>query len=184
MSEIQRVNVVGSSGSGKSTVGRQIATRLGLPFVELDDIHWRPNWTESTDEELFSNLGKALAGEGWVLDGNYSRTVPVKWKRVQLIVWLDLPYWLIMYQVISRTFRRSFNREILWAGNQESLTKAFFDKDSIILWSLSNLSRVRRGYSQAMSDDRYRHIQFVRLRSRREIREFLSALPIAQGASD
>lgn len=180
MSKLQRVNVVGSSGSGKSTVGRLIADKLDMPYVELDDLHWLPDWTESTDEQLFSKLENALSGEGWVLDGNYSRTVPVKWKRVQMVVWLDLPYWLILFQVITRTFRRSIYSEVLWAGNRESLAKAFFDKDSIILWSISNLSRVRRGYSQAMTDDRFGHIQFVRLRSRREIREFLSALPETQ----
>jgi hypothetical protein len=52
--------------------------------------------------------------------------VPVKWQRVQLVVWLDLPYPLILYQVIKRSLRRSLFREELWSGNRESLAKAFF----------------------------------------------------------
>ena len=80
----QRINIVGSSGSGKSTAGKVIAKKLRYPYVELDEIHWKPNWTESTEEELSFNLKRSLEGESWVLDGNYSRTVPIKWKRVQL----------------------------------------------------------------------------------------------------
>ena len=173
----QRINVVGSSGSGKTTVGKRIAERLAYPFVELDEIQWKPNWTESTEEELFTNLERSLSGESWVLDGNYSKTVPIKWKRVQLVVWLDLPYWLILFQVISRTIRRSLTQEALWAGNRGTLGKAFFDRDSIILWSLTNLRANRRRYLAAIQEPRFGHIRFIRIRTRKELELFLAALP-------
>lgn len=173
-----RINIVGSSGSGKSTTGKLIAKKLCYPYVELDEIQWKPNWTESTEEELFSSLERSLQEESWVLDGNYSKTVPIKWKRVELVVWLDLPYWLVLYQVISRTFRRSITKEALWAGNRETLKKAFFERDSIILWCLTNLGKVRRQYLAAMVDPRYSHIRFVRIRSRKELGLFLASLPV------
>lgn len=171
---VSRVNVVGSSGSGKSTFGRALAEKLGHPYIETDAVYWRENWTEPPDDEFFADLEAALAADCWVLDGNYSRTVPIKWRRVEMVVWLDLPYWLILYQVISRTLRRSIRQEELWAGNRESLYKAFLQKDSVIYWSLTNLARMRRGYSAAMASDRFSHIHFVRLRSRREASEFLA----------
>ena len=111
-----------------------------------------------------------------MLDGNYSRTAAIKWKRVQLVVWLDLPYWLTLYQVFSRTVRRSVTKEKLWAGNRESLRKAFFSRDSVIWWCLSNLRKVRRQYLAAMSDPGLGHIRFVRIRSRRELANFVAAL--------
>src|SRR5436305_799712 len=42
----QRLVVVGTSGSGKTTLAREIARRRALPHVELDALHWGPNWTE------------------------------------------------------------------------------------------------------------------------------------------
>ena len=174
--DLRRINVVGSSGSGKSTVGRVLAEKLALPYLELDAIFWRPDWNESPDEEFFADLETALSGGRWVLDGNYSRTVPIKWQHVEAVIWLDLPYWRILWQVISRTVRRSVKREVLWAGNQESLVKAFFRRDSVIYWSLTNLSRVRRGYEAAMASERFSHIRFVRLRSRTEVDAFLGSL--------
>jgi len=171
-----RINVVGSSGSGKSTTARLIADRLNVPYIEIDALFWKPNWTESTETELNDKLTQTLAAEAWVLDGNYARTVPIKWQRAQMIVWLDLPYWLIMYQVITRTLRRSLQQEELWSGHRESLWKAFIQKDSVIYWSLTNLSRIRRRYLKAMEDPQFAHLQFIRLRSRGDVRHFLDTL--------
>ena len=44
--------VASASGSGKTTVGKQLAERLGVPFVELDALVHGPNWTEISDEGL------------------------------------------------------------------------------------------------------------------------------------
>ena len=65
---VQRINVIGTSGSGKSTVSRQIAKKLNLPYVELEALCWQSNWTELTDEKFFSKVKTALSGDGWVLD--------------------------------------------------------------------------------------------------------------------
>ena len=79
--------------------------------------------------------------------------------------------------------RRSITREELWAGNRESLAKAFFSRDSILVWSLTNMKKIRVRYSEVMQDESFSGIRFVRLRSRREVSEFvasLSASPVEQ----
>lgn len=43
MSEIQHLVVMGVSGSGKTTVARILADRLGWPFAEADDFHPEAN---------------------------------------------------------------------------------------------------------------------------------------------
>ena len=73
-----RINVLGTSGSGKSTFSKKLADKLNVPYVQLDELFWKPNWTESSDEELFPKLEKAVSSDEWVLDGNYTRTIPIK----------------------------------------------------------------------------------------------------------
>ena len=76
---MKRINVVGTSGSGKSTISKKLAENLGVPYIELDALFWGPNWTTTPDDEFFESLEKQLtATDGWVLDGNYSRTTPIK----------------------------------------------------------------------------------------------------------
>ena len=87
----------------------------------MDELFWKPNWRESSDEELFPKLEKALSPDDWVLDGNYTRTIPIKWKRVQMVVYLDLPFHIVLYRVIKRSLIRGFKTEELSASCTEAL---------------------------------------------------------------
>lgn len=75
---LKRINVVGTSGSGKSTFGKNLAKCLSIEYIEIDKVFWLKNWTCPSDEEFFPKLETALEKKTWVLDGNYSRTIPIK----------------------------------------------------------------------------------------------------------
>ena len=81
-----RVVVVGTSGSGKTTVSRQIATLYGVPHIELDGYMHLPNWTQSTPQVFQERVSKALSGNGWVTDGNYHQVRDITWGRATTIV--------------------------------------------------------------------------------------------------
>src|SRR5215213_5524259 len=85
----QRIVVVGTSGSGKTTLARELAQRCSLPHIEMDALHWGPNWTEAPIEVFRQRVELALEAPGWVVDGNYSKLRNLVWRRAELIVWLD-----------------------------------------------------------------------------------------------
>ena len=169
-----RINVVGTSGSGKSTFSKRIAEKLNIPYIQLDELFWKPNWTESSDEELFPKLEKALSSNEWVLDGNYPRTIAVKWKRVQMVVYLDLPFHIVLYRIIKRSLIRAFKNEELWAGNRETIWKQLFTRDSIILWTLKTFHTNRERFEVNSKNPEYSSIKFVRLCSRKEAEDFVT----------
>ena len=174
--KIARINVVGTSGSGKSTFCKELSKVLSLPHIEMDAIFWGPNWYWPDDEEFFANLKNELSRDAWILDGNYTRTIPIKWKNVQMVIWLDYSFQRTLLQAVKRAFLRSLTREELWAntGNKESFRKSFFSKDSIILWTIKTHKRVRKKYEKLMMDETYSYIEFLRLRSPEEAAEFLN----------
>ena len=102
-----KVNVIGTSGSGKSTFSKALACALNIPYVEMDRLHWEPNWTASSDDEFFSTLEQALCGGSWVLDGNYTRTTHIKWRRVDRVIWLDYSFARTLYQACKRALSRA-----------------------------------------------------------------------------
>jgi len=106
-----RINVVGTSGSGKSTFAKSIAKKFNAPYVQMDEIYWKPNWKESCDEEFFSKVEEVVSTDRWILDGNYKRTIPIKWKRVQMVVYLDLPFHVVLYRIIKRSFLRGIRKK-------------------------------------------------------------------------
>lgn len=169
-----RVNVVGTSGSGKTTFGRQLAEILSVPFIELDAIFWGPDWTYQEDKDLFPAVSKALEGEDWVLDGGYSRTTPIKWRHVQAVVWLDFNFPRTLYQAVTRAIHRLVTKVELWpgTGNRETLKK-LFSKESIVLWTTTSYWRKRRKLLAAMQAEEFQQINFIQLRSPREAEDFL-----------
>ena len=170
---MRRVNVVGTSGSGKTTYGAELARRLGVPHVELDALSWEANWVSVSPEVLRERVARAVAPDAWVVDGNYSATRDLVWARADTVVWLDFPFALVMWRVIVRTLRRSLRGEELWSGNRESLRLAL-SRDSIILWALTTYHRRRRDYPRLFQE--YPDVRFVRLRSPTQARRFLEAI--------
>jgi len=174
--KIARINVVGTSGSGKSTFCKKLSGILAIPHIEMDAVFWGPNWHWPGDEEFFTKLKNELSRDAWILDGNYTRTIPIKWENVQMVIWLDYSFKRTLFQAIKRAFLRSLTKEELWAdtGNKESFRKSFFSKDSIVLWTIQTHQKVRAKYEKFMTDDAFSYIEFVRLRSPEEAEEFLN----------
>ncbi|MGD0463588.1 MAG: AAA family ATPase [Tepidisphaeraceae bacterium] len=174
---MRRVVVVGSSGSGKSTLARALVQRLGVPHVELDALHWGPNWTPTPMEILRPRVEAALAGEGWTVCGNYLTLRQTVWSRADTIIWLDYPMSLVVWWVLRRTVRRCFTREPLWSNNVESWRLSFFDRESIILWTLRTWRKNRRAYPELFRSPDYRHLRKYRFVSPMQTRRWLDSVP-------
>ena len=172
---MRRINVVGTTGSGKTTVARRAAEALGVPFVELDALHWEPGWQEAPDEILRERVSEATRGSRWVVDGNYGKVRDIVWGRVDTVVWLDYSFPRIFMRLLWRTLRRGVLREELWSGNRESLTMTL-SKDSILLWAITSYPKNRKRYTNLMSAPEYAHIRFLRHRIPRETEEWLESL--------
>ncbi len=177
---MRRVSVVGTSGSGKTTVARRLAGRLGVPHVELDALFHGPGWQPADADAFLAAVDDATSGEGWVVDGNYRAVVgegPV-WARADTVVWLDLPRAVVMRQVVRRTLRRALRREELWNGNREPvLGLVRWDPGrSIVRWAWSTHAERRQQLEGAMGSPTCAHLMFVRLRSRAEIGAFLAGV--------
>ncbi len=59
---MQRISVIGTTGSGKTTVARRAAEALEVPFVELDALHWERDWEEAPLEVFRGRVVDAIRG--------------------------------------------------------------------------------------------------------------------------
>jgi adenylate kinase family enzyme len=170
---MKRVAVLASaSGSGATTIGREIAARLDAPFHELDALFWQPGWVESTAEELRARVEPIVAEEAWVIDGSYQGKIgDLVLRNADVVVWLDLPMRVWLPRLVRRTIVRAIRRDELWAGNRESLRGAFLSRKSLILWSLQHYRSRRARYPE-----RFAGHDLVRLRSTAEIKAYLRSV--------
>ena len=172
---MKRVAIVASaSGNGKTTLGRELARRLDVPFVEVDALVHGPGWVETPDEELRASLLPLLEQEGWVVDGTYRRTLGnLVLERADVVVWLDQPIRVWFPRLLRRTVRRLRGREPLWNENRESLRGAFWGRESLFGWALRMHFSRRRRYPDELAP-----FPVVRLRTPAGVRAWLeSATP-------
>ncbi len=175
---MRRVSVVGNSGSGKSSLAGELASRLGVAHVELDAIFHQPGWTELATEAFLQRVDEVTCADGWVVDGNYSAVRELVWRRADTVAWLDLPRRVVMRRLIGRTLGRVILRRELWNGNRERWRNlASLDPyTSVIAWAWTRHDRYRQRYVEAAGDPAWRHLRFVRLRSPREVEAFLASI--------
>jgi adenylate kinase family enzyme len=173
---LKRVNVKGTSGSGKTTFAQELAKRLEVPYVELDALHHGPNWTEASAEEFRARVREAMAAapDGWVIDGNYEvKLGDTVIGAADTIVWLDLPLALKLRRVARRTYERIRDDVELWNGNKETWRNALWGRESLFAWLIRGHLRHRRDWPRRYDGDP----RFVRLRSVAEARRWLDAQP-------
>lgn len=185
----RRIHVTGNSCTGKSTLGMQLATVLGVPFVELDALNWEPGWvslSETNPEELERRIKKATDGEGWVVAGSYAKfSQRIFWPRLETVVWLDLPMSRLIWRVLIRSWRRWRSKELLWGTNYEHFwpqLKVWSKEDSLVWWIITQQRRKRRRMLTYMADSRWQHIRFVRLGSSAEVDAFSRAVGFTRTA--
>ncbi len=172
---MQRINVVGTSCSGKTTLARAIARRRGLPSVELDALFWGPGWEPVAPDLFRSRVSDAAAADRWVLDGGYSTVRAIIWERADTVVWLDYPMRTVLARWARRTMIRLRTREEFWpgTGNRERFSHVA-GRRSLLWWILSTHRR-RRG-TMAAQLAAHPHLRQVRLRSPAQAERWLATV--------
>ncbi|MCL2632848.1 MAG: hypothetical protein FWD45_07210 [Coriobacteriia bacterium] len=97
-----RIVILGSPASGKSTLALQLGELLATDVIHLDQLFWNPGWVPTPDEEMDRMAIEAANGEAWIIDGNYSRTIEYRLQRATMVVYLDLNRYICTYRALKR----------------------------------------------------------------------------------
>ena len=165
----RRVVVLGTSGSGKSTLAARLARLLGAEHVELDAFNHGPNWTPRPAEEFAANVADVMARPSWVVDGNYiSRVSDTLWPAADLVVWLDLPLWVVLPRIVRRTIRRIRSNTELWGGNRERWS-ALLGRESLLVWAIRSQRTHKAELPAKLAELSRAGVRVVRLTSGRGV---------------
>lgn len=168
---MRRIIVVGSQGSGKTSLSRNLGRKLGLPVVHLDVLYWRPGWKPSDKASFRSRVAVAIAGDAWVVDGSFSGLAfDLTLARADLLVVIARPRWLCQWRIL---WRSSFDRDKARPDLPEGCPEQFDWKLMREAW------RYDTERAPVIEAERVQYgadVPVVRLRRDRDIREFLNSI--------
>ena len=182
----RRIVIVGTTGSGKTTLARRAAAIIGGRHIELDALQYGPGWTKVDSETFRDSLRAAIDGQGrWATCGGYRRYLSdITWPIADQIVWIDLPFPVTYPRMVRRTFARRMRNEELWHGNRESLRSMFLSRNSMFVFGIRYRDKYRKEYPAAFSDPALAHVPVARLRRQREVAAWLRGLAAEWGATE
>ena len=165
----RRVLVLGSGGSGKSTLARGLGDRLGLPVIHLDIHYWSFGWKPTPELEWNQRVSRLAAQDAWVMDGNFSGSLPLRLSRCDAIVFLDLPRSVCLRSVLWRWLRyRQRARPDMPEGCPEKLDLEFLRW----VWHFPERSRPKVLAALEQASPR---VEVLRLTRRTQARALLGA---------
>jgi len=168
------VLVAGVTGAGKSTLARRLATRLDLPFHEMDALYHGPSWQPL--DSFVAEVDRISAAETWVFDSHgYPAVRDLVWSRADTVVWLDYSRPLVMARVVRRSIARATYDRELWNGNREGF-RNWVEPGHPVRWAWSQYAARRVDMLERARDPAYGHLDLVHLEHPRATRRWLDRL--------
>ena len=176
-----RIVVVGRTGSGKTTLARELAAVLGVPHVELDALYFGPEFSTAPLDILRERTSSAIAGEQWVTDGNKRAVRDLVWPRADTIIWLDYSLAVSLWRLGRRARRRTaqLSAEAARTGRRGALPRQLLAAARGVLTALRSHAGQRREFARAFSDPANSHLAVAHLRSPRATQEWLTRVRTA-----
>lgn len=173
---MKRVIVIGTTGSGKSTMARNVAEAINGKALDIDDFHWQPGWEARTPEEMVELFREPLQAERWTLAGNHSRTRDFTWAQADTIIWLNYPFYVNFPRLFWRTIKRVVLKEEVMPGCVETFRSQFLSKDSLLVWFFQTFWKRKKQYRQILGQEQYQHLTVLEFKHPWEANRFIKQL--------
>lgn len=171
-----RIHIIGTAGSGKTTLAKELTHKLGIPHIELDAHYWQPQWRHRSIADFRRQWVTQIASEAWVVDGEYSEVNRQIWDEAELVIWLDYPLALVLARILRRGVTLALTRHNLWeSGNRETLRQLFGSRSLVHRARRTHHLR-RQVYAKVMEDPRFAQGKFLRFVSPKAVEQWLHTM--------
>jgi predicted kinase len=174
----ERILILGRTGSGKTTLARELAATLGVPHIELDSLYFGPEFSGVPLSTLRERTIAAIELDRWVTDGNKHAVRDLVWPRADTIVWLDYPVYVSLWRLAKRARARTLalSAQAARTGRRAGLPKQMLAAARGVLTALRSHRGQRRDYPRRFAQQANQHLAVARLRSPRATREWMARI--------
>lgn len=165
----QKVLIIGSPGSGKSTLGKKLHKITNYPLHHLDVIWWRPNWTHISDDEFLNKINSITSTDAWIIDGQYSRNLEVRLQKADTVIFLDYKRGVCISRILKRIIKyHKTPRDDIYEGCPEKLDFSF------LKWTWGYPKREKPNIYKFMK--KYENVNWIVFKNTKELNKYLKIL--------
>jgi len=172
----RKIIITGTTCTGKTTLGRKLAKEISVTQIDLDDLHFLPNWVEKDPDIFVEDVNNEIKElDEWIVTGSYQTLLKdTVWKEASTIIWLDYPLNLIIRRFFIRSWRRVFLKEQCCGENHETL-RQIFSKESLFLWIFKTYWHRKRRMNNWMNGV-FSHKKWIVLQSSKQEKRLINLL--------
>ncbi|TYB68415.1 topology modulation protein [Nonomuraea sp. PA05] len=168
----RRIAILGCGGSGKTVLANRLGAALNLPVTHLDALYYDDTWQPTPPAEFAERQRSLVAGDAWIIDGNYASTLPIRLAVADTVIFLDLPALTCLWGIATRRWR--------YRGGQHSCA-GVYDR---ITWNfIRYVYRYRKDMAprvHTLIAEHAAHANVLVLRRRRAVDRWSTTLPAQQ----
>ncbi|SFJ59242.1 Adenylate kinase [Bacillus sp. 71mf] len=100
-----KIHIIGSVGSGKTTLARMLSSQLNIPYYELDNVVWKRSEKgdiRNTPEERDKQLNDIVSSDAWIVEGAHHTWVSQSFQHADIIIFLDVALSKRIYRITKR----------------------------------------------------------------------------------
>lgn len=112
---VNKIRIVGSVGSGKTTLARKLALQKGIDMYSLDDVVWSRSSegdSRNSDEQRDEILGHILLKPSWIIEGSHLGWSMKTFEEADQIIFLHPSLPIRIYRISSRFFKQKRGIEV------------------------------------------------------------------------
>lgn len=99
---MQRIAIIGISGSGKTTFAHALQRATGLPLQHADQLFWRGSWQPVPADQYLEAHSEWVGRNKWIIEGYVDPSLAQRLQRADLIIYLVPPPWVCTGRVVKR----------------------------------------------------------------------------------
>ena len=106
---VNKIRIVGSVGSGKTTLSRKLALQQGIDTYSLDDVVWSRGSEgdiRNSDEQRDAILGHILLQPSWIIEGSHLGWSMKTFEVADQIIFLHPSLSIRIYRISHRFFKQ------------------------------------------------------------------------------
>ncbi|MGV8948523.1 MAG: AAA family ATPase [Candidatus Paracaedibacter sp.] len=156
-----KITIIGSQGSGKTTLAIKLGKSSGLPVFHLDKLLWDKGWVLRPRQDFIEDHQKLITQNKWIIEGTSRTTLDIRYPISDLVIFLNPPRLVCLFLAFKRFFLTRSQMSDKPEGCKEKITLDFLK----YLWRFKETAVIQIGKLK----EKYPEIRLIEITSIKDI---------------